>query len=91
MAKKHKFKLVHKEPFIFEGDNGELTIPALDSLAYDDWKDVAALTDGDADMKQLLDAYKAFFLRVCPELGEERIGDNQWLQLGSMYFEAMGE
>ena len=88
MAK--KFKLKHHEPFIFEGDNGKYEIPPLEKLSYEQWKDVAELANG-ADTKQMLDAYKAFFLNVCPELGNEKIGDNQWLQFGSMYFEAMGE
>lgn len=92
MAKTKKFKLIHHDPFIFEGDHGEISIPPLEELSYEDWKDVAAeLTTGKIGTKKLLDAYKAFFLHVCPELSGERIGDNQWLQLGSVYFEAMGE
>lgn len=87
---KNSFKLTHREPFIFEGDNGEYTIPPLEKLSYDQWKDVAALANG-ADTKKILDAYKAFFLLVCPELSNEEIGDNQWLQFGSAYFESMGE
>ena len=91
MAKTKRFKLVHHDPFIFEGDNGEHTIPPLDRLAYDDWKDVADLANGSASTKKMLEAYKTFFLKVCPELADEDIGDNQWLQFGSVYFEAMGE
>lgn len=91
MAKTKRFKLVHHEPFIFEGDNGEHTIPPLERLAYDDWKEVAELADGNTSTKKMLDAYKKFFLKVCPELADEDIGDNQWLQFGSVYFEAMGE
>ena len=87
---KSLFKLKHHEPFVFDGDNGKYEIPPLENLAYDDWKDVAALT-GETDIKKLLDAYKAFFLAVCPELASEKIGDNQWLQFGNVYFEAMGE
>lgn len=93
MAKVKRFKLVHHEPFIFEGDNGEYQIPPLEQLTYDDWKDVADLLTNGAktDTKKLLDAYKTFFAKACPELENESIGDNQWLQLGSVYFDAMGE
>lgn len=87
---KNSFKLTHHEPFIFEGDNGEYTIPPLEKLSYDQWKDVAALANG-AGTKEMLDAYKEFFLEVCPNLKNEEIGDNQWLQFGSAYFESMGE
>lgn len=85
-----KFILKHHKPFIFKGDNGEYQIPPLEELSYDSWKDVAALANG-ADTKQILDAYKAFFLEVCPDLSKEKIGDNQWIQFGSMYFDSMGE
>lgn len=91
MAKVKRFKLVHHEPFIVDGEHGEYTIPPLDKVAFADWKDVAALADGKATMEQMLTEYKAFFLRVCPDLADEEIGDNQWLQLGGAYFEAMGE
>lgn len=87
---RNSFKLKHHEPFTFEGDKGTYKIPPLEELAYEDWKDVAGLTRG-SDMKKTLDAYKAFFLRVCPDLEQEAIGDNQWLQLGGIYFRAMGE
>lgn len=90
MAKKNSFKLKHHEPFIFEGDHGEYQIPPLERLAYEDWKDVSSLTE-ETDTKRTLDVYKEFFLRVCPQLADEEIGDNQWLQLGSVYFTAMGE
>ena len=86
----NKFKLTHHKPFIFEGDNGTYEIPPLEKLSYDQWKDVAALANG-ADNKAILDAYREFFLLICPELGDEEIGDNQWLQFGSAYFESMGE
>ena len=93
MAKQKRFKLVHHEPFVFEGDKGEYSIPPLEELTYDDWKEVAGLlTDtSKTDTKKLLDSYKSFFLKACPDLAEEAIGDNQWLQFGSVYFEAMGE
>lgn len=92
MAKKKGFKLTHHEPFTFIGDNGEYEIPPLDKLTYEDWKDVAEITAGkSADTKQILDGYKDFFLKVCPDLKNEEIGDNQWLQFGTAYFEAMGE
>ena len=92
MARKKKFKLVHHEPFLFEGDRGEYEIPPLEKLAFEDWRDVAEIvTKNEADTKTILDAYKNFFLNVCPGLAEEAIGDNQWLQFGSAYFEAMGE
>lgn len=93
MAKVKKFKLVHHEPFIFEGDNGEHRIPPLEQLTYEDWKDVAELLagTGKTDTKKLLDSYKSFFIKACPDLADEEIGDNQWLQFGSVYFEAMGE
>ena len=93
MTKQNKFKLVHHEPFIFEGDKGEYSIPPLEELTYDDWKEVAGLlTDTTkTDTKKLLESYKNFFLKACPDLAEEQIGDNQWLQFGSVYFEAMGE
>lgn len=90
MAKKNSFKLIHHMPFTFEGDHGTYEIPPLEKLAYDEWKDVAALANG-ADAKQTLDAYKEFFLLICPNLEKEEIGDNQWLQFGSAYFESMGE
>ena len=91
MTKRKGFKLVHHDPFMFYGDNGEYAIPPLEKLAYNDWKDVASLADKDVGMEAMLDAYKAFFLAVCPELEDEDIGDNQWLQFGSAYFESMGE
>ena len=93
MAKAKKFKLVHHDPFIFEGDNGVYEIPPLEQLTYDDWKDVAELLAGTSktDTRKLLESYKSFFLNACPDLANENIGDNQWLQFGSMYFEAMGE
>ncbi len=87
---KNSFKLKHHEPFKFEGDHGTYLIQPLEKLTYDEWKDVAALAEG-ADTKMMLDAYKEFFLRVCPDLEKEDIGDNQWLQFGSLYFESMGE
>lgn len=89
--KKNEFRLVHYEPFVFVGDNGSYKIPPLDRLTYEDWKEVAELTTNNATTKQMLKAYKAFFLGVCPELSNEQIGDNQWLQFGSAYFESMGE
>ena len=85
-----KFKLTHHEPFVFEGLKGSYEIPPLEKLTCDQWKDVAELSTG-ATTKQTLDAYKAFFLLVCPDLENEEIGDNQWLQFGSAYFESMGE
>lgn len=92
MAKKKRFKLTHHEPFVFEGDKGEYEIPPLEKLTYAQWKDVAAIATGEeVDPGVLLVAYKAFFLKVCPELENEEVGDNQWIQLGSAYFEAMGE
>lgn len=91
MAKVKRFKLKHHDPFIIDGDNGEHAIPPLEKIAFTDWKDVAALADGKATMEQMLAEYKAFFLKVCPDLEDEQIGDNQWLQLGGAYFEAMGE
>lgn len=92
MAKKNRFKLSHNEPFFFEGDKGEYEIPPLDKLTYEDWKTVAELTNKkDVDTGVVLDAYKEFFLRICPELENEAIGDNQWFQFGTAYFRAMGE
>ena len=91
MAKRKTFKLKHHEPFEIEGELGTYEIPPLEKMAYDDWKDVAALLNGDADMGNMLEAYKSFFLNVCPDIANEEIGDNQWLQLGSAYFESMGE
>lgn len=85
-----KYKLKHHEAFEFEGDKGTYTIPPLEQLAYDEWKGVASLANG-ADARQMLEAYKSFFLAICPELKEEEIGDNQWLQFGTAYFESMGE
>lgn len=91
MAKsKNTFTLKAHEPFKFIGSNGEYEIPPLEALTYDEWKDVAQIS-GTTDPRRVLDVYKAFFLRVCPELESEPIGDNQWLQFGSAYFEAMGE
>ena len=94
MAKKvqHGFKLKHNEPFMFYGDKGEYEIPPLEKLAYDDWKDMAGILTGNrGDTKMILDSYKEFFLRICPDLEKEEIGDNQWLQFGSAYLESMGE
>ena len=92
MAKNKRFKLTHHEPFVFEGDKGEYEIPPLEKLTYDQWKNVAAIATGaEVDPGVLLAAYKAFFLKVCPELESEEVGDNQWIQFGSAYFEAMGE
>ena len=88
---KNSFKLKHHEPFTFEGVHGKYKIPPLEKLTYDDWKDVASLSSGEVDAKQMLDSYKEFFLRIVPDLGKEEIGDNQWLQFGSAYFESMGE
>ena len=88
--KKSAFKLTHKEPFAVECEGGTYDIPPLDRLSYDDWADVASLTD-DTDRKQMLETYKTFFVRICPDLAGEDIGDNQWLILGSAYLEAMGE
>jgi hypothetical protein len=91
MAKsKNTFTLKSHDDFKFVGKNGEYTIPPLEKLAYDQWKDVAKLSSN-ADIRAMLDAYKAFFLSVCPELEQEQIGDNQWLQFGTAYFESMGE
>lgn len=87
---KNRFKLKKHEPFIFEGEKGEYELPPLEKLAYDEWKDIAGLANG-AEPKQMIDAYKEFFLRICPDLANEEIGDNQWLQFGSAYFESMGE
>lgn len=92
MAKsKNVFTLKSHDAFRLIGKNGEYEIPPLEELTYDQWKDVAELADGKADNRRILDAYKAFFLAVCPELENEKIGDNQWLQFGSAYFESMGE
>lgn len=92
MAKKKGFKLTHHEPFVFYGDNGEYEIPPLEKLTFEEWKDVAELvTHDDTDTKLILDSYKEFFLRICPDLANEEIGDNQWLQFGSAYFTSMGE
>ena len=92
MAKKKGFKLTHHDPFVFYGDKGEHEIPPLEKLTFDDWKDVAELvSNDDTDTKLILDSYKEFFLRICPDLGKEEIGDNQWLQFGSAYFTSMGE
>ena len=88
---KASFKLTHNEPFEFIGDNGKYIIPPLDDLSYADWKGVAALAGGKADTKKILEEYKKFFLRICPELADEKIGDNQWIQFGTAYFAAMGE
>ena len=85
-----KYILKHHDPFVFQGDEGTYKIPPLEELSYDSWKDVAALANG-ADPRQILDAYKAFFLDVCPDLAKEKIGDNQWIQFGSKYFDSMGE
>ncbi len=89
-ADKGSFVLKSHPAFTFVGEKGEYEIQALDSLAYDDWKEVASLGNSN-DIKKILDAYKEFFLRVCPDLAQETIGDNQWLQFGNAYFEAMGE
>lgn len=87
-----KFKLTHHKPFIFEGDNGKYEIPPLEELTYDQWNEVATTTmNANADPRVILAAYKTFFLKVCPELESEKIGDNQWLQFGNAYFESMGE
>ena len=92
MAKPKGFKLKHNDPFIFYGDKGNYELPPLEDLGYDDWKDIADLTTkSDVDTKMLLEAYKEFFPRICPELSAEKIGDNQWLQFGNAYFDAMGE
>lgn len=92
MAKKKRFKLTHHEPFVFEGDMGEYEIPPLEKMTYDQWKDVAAIATGaEVDPGILLAGYKEFFLKACPEIENEEIGDNQWLQFGSAYFESMGE
>ena len=91
MGKKRvAFKLTHREPFPVECENGTYEIPPLDRLAYEDWADVASLRD-DTDTKQMLEIYKSFFIRICPGLAQEDIGDNQWLILGTAYLEAMGE
>lgn len=92
MAKKKGFKLTHHEPFVFYGDKGDYEIPPLEKLTYEQWKDVGAVaTNADSKPGVILGAYKEFFLNVCPELKNEDIGDNQWFQFGSAYFEAMGE
>lgn len=89
---RHGYKLKHNEPFIFYGDNGDYEIKPLEKLEYDDWKDLAGvLTGKDSDTKTILESYKEFFLRICPDLEKEEIGDNQWLQFGSAYLESMGE
>lgn len=91
MKKRETFKLKHKEPFAVECDGGTVyEIPPLDRLAYEDWADISQLGD-DADTKMVIDTYRAFFLRVCPDLEGEDIGDNQWVILGRGYLEAMGE
>ena len=90
MANKNTFKLQHHEPFTFVGDYGKYEIPPLEKLTYDQWKGVAELAN-DSDSKKILEAYKAFFFDACPELKKEEIGDNQWLQFGTAYFESMGE
>lgn len=90
MAKRNTFTLKTHEPFTFIGKNGTYEVPPLEELTYDEWKDVAELANG-ADNRRILEAYKAFFLAICPDLANEKIGDNQWLQFGSAYFESMGE
>ena len=90
MAKK-RFKLTHHEAFIFEGDKGEYEIPPLEQIPYRDWSKVAALINEGDVTENLLDECKALFLKVCPDLENEEIGDNQWLMFGNAYFEAMGE
>ena len=90
MGKKNVLNLTHKEPFTVKCENGMYNIPPLDRLKYDDWADIATLSD-DTDRKQMLEIYKAFFIRICPDLAGEDIGDNQWLILGSSYLDAMGE
>ena len=92
MGKQKKFKLKRHDPFIVEGDHGDHEIPPLEKLSYEQWKEVAAISmNSESKPGIILAAYKEFFLRVCPELADEEIGDNQWMQLGAAYFEAMGE
>ncbi len=92
MAKAKKFKLTYHEPFVFDGANGEHVIPQLEKIPYEQWKDIGALgMKTETDPGALLSAYRDFFISVCPELADEEIGDNQWMQLGNAYFEAMGE
>lgn len=89
MAKKNSFILTKHEPFTIVG-NTEHKIPPLEDLSYEDWKGVAALRNG-TDTKRIIEAYKAFFEAVCPELKDEPIGDNQWIMIGKSYFDYMGE
>ena len=90
MGKRNAFKLTHKEPFLVECEKEKHEIPPLDRLKYDDWADISQLPEA-ADTKQVIDTYKAFFMRVCPSLESEDIGDNQWVILGKAYLKAMGE
>lgn len=91
MAKvKNSFNLSKHELFTINTPSGSYEIPALETLAYDDWKDVAAVSNG-KDVRALIRAYKEFFLRVCPALVNEGIGDSQWVQLGNAYMAYMGE
>lgn len=90
MGKKTTYKLTHMDPFAVECDNGVHEIPTLDHLKYDDWADISQLP-GTADTKQVIETYRAFFLRVCPSLENEDIGDSQWVKLGKAYLQAQGE
>lgn len=91
MAKvKNTFNLSKHEAFKINTPSGSYEIPALEALAYEDWKDVAAVSNGN-DIGALIRAYKEFFLRVCPALASEGIGDSQWVLLGRAYMTYMGE
>ena len=47
MAKvKNTFNLSKHEPFTINTPSGSYEIPALETLAYDDWKDVATVSNG---------------------------------------------
>lgn len=90
MGKQNTFKIKHNDPFIVEGENGKYEIPPLEKIPYCEWSDVAAVLNEDVSQK-MLDTCKDFFLKICPNLKNEEIGDHQWIQLGTMYFETMGK
>lgn len=84
------FKLTKHEPFVIEGVHGSYEIPPLENLEYEDWKGIAEASQ-QSDFKKKLDAFREFFIRICPDLEKEGLADNQCMALGTAYMMDMGK
>ncbi len=88
---KNTFTLTKHEDFTVNGTQGTYKFPPLETLTYNDWKDVVALVRNGGKIPNQIVAYRDFFTKLCPEIEQEGLGENQWLQLGTAYFDYMGK